>query len=46
MNLQEDAVGNKPKFDFECGDCAALAIALHRETGLPMYAVIEYNEAV
>lgn len=34
------------KFDFECGDCAALAVALHRLNGLPMFAVVDYDEVL
>ena len=34
------------QFDFECGDCAALAVALHRSTGLPLSAVVDFDEVL
>ena len=33
----------KPNFDFEYGDCAALAVVLHRETGRPLFAVLDFD---
>lgn len=38
-----DMLEEAAKFDFECGDCAALAVALHRSHGLPMFAVVDYD---
>lgn len=32
--------------DFEYGDCPIFAIALHRLTGLPLHALVEFDESL
>ena len=36
----------KESLDFEQGDCPIFAVALHKLSGLPIMALVEYNEEV